>query len=34
MIKEYSYEKKPDNNKIYYKIRQYQLLGNTYFEER
>jgi len=34
MIKEYFYEKKPDDSGIYYKICQYQVLGNAYVEER
>ena len=34
MIEEYSCEKKPDDGEIYRKIRQYQLSGNAYFEER
>ena len=34
MIKKYSYKKKPDNSKIYYKIRQYQVSGNAYFEKQ
>ncbi|OCK98539.1 uncharacterized protein K441DRAFT_542847, partial [Cenococcum geophilum 1.58] len=34
LVEEYSFKKQPDDGEIYYKIREYQISRNLYFENR